>query len=131
MKGPPLAGPLHSTSWSIGSWTHATLKTGSTTHVEFVESKGRAGDMRRQMILMLSDVKKLFGELKGLLLGEAKRLLGAHVQMTHIEPSDEVLAWIDERMERTMVQLTLSLELMPDFHGHRRTAGGGGEPRVT
>jgi hypothetical protein len=47
--------------------------------------------MRRQMILMLSDVKKLFGELKGLLLGEAKRLLGAHVQMTHIEPSDEVL----------------------------------------
>ena len=84
--------------------------------------------MRRQMILMLSDVKKLFGELKGLLLGEAKRLLGAHVQMTHIEPSDEVLAWIDERMERTMVQLTLSLELMPDFHGIVERLAAAGSP---
>ncbi|MFP6642196.1 MAG: hypothetical protein VCF24_01345 [Candidatus Latescibacterota bacterium] len=80
------------------------------------------------MILMLSDVKKLFGELKGLLLGEAKRLLGAHVQMTHIEPSDEVLAWIDERMERTMVQLTLSLELMPDFHGIVERLAAAGSP---
>jgi hypothetical protein len=47
--------------------------------VELVESKGRANDMRRQLILMLSDVKKLFGELKGLLVGEAKRLVEAQV----------------------------------------------------
>jgi hypothetical protein len=84
--------------------------------VELVESKGRAGDMRRQMLLLLSDVRKLFGELKGLLVGEGKRLLGGQVKLEHIEPPDELLMWIDDAMERAMLQLTLNLELMPDFH---------------
>jgi len=96
--------------------------------IELVESKGLVSDMRRQLILTMTTAKELFDELRGLLVGEAKRLLGGHVKREHLDPPTQALAWIDEAMERTMIQLTLNLELMPDFHGiieRLGTQGGG------
>ena len=94
--------------------------------VELVESKALVGDMRRQLILTLTGVKELFEQLRALLVGEAKRLLGGDVQREHLDPPDQVLEWIDEAMERTMIQLTLNLEMMPDFHSTLERLGAQG-----
>lgn len=84
--------------------------------VELVSTKAKVGDMRRQMILMLRTVEELFEQLKALLIGEAKRLIGPHVTAEHVEPPNELIVWIDESVERAMLRLTLHLELMPGFH---------------
>jgi len=94
--------------------------------VELVEAQGMVGDYRRQMILMLNKVEDLFAQLKTMLIAEGKRLIGPQVEGEHIDPPETVLAWIDEGMERAMLQLTLRLELMPGYHSivERLAAGG-------
>ncbi|MEW6755258.1 MAG: hypothetical protein AB1505_30395, partial [Candidatus Latescibacterota bacterium] len=77
--------------------------------------KGPTSDVQRQLILGLNRVDKVFEQLRAVLVGEAKRLLGAQVKADELDPPGPVLGRLVQEAERTMVRLTLCLELMPDY----------------
>lgn len=81
--------------------------------VQLAQTKAKSGDTRTQMLLLMNDIEEMADQLKALLLGEAKTLLGKHVTVEQLEPptvlkeSDAelqlamVLAMVLVRLERT------------------------------
>ena len=84
--------------------------------VRLVETKESVYDpRRREMILMMTNVDEIFDQLKSLLVGEAKRLLGPQVTAENID-TPALLEDIERQVERTMLEMTLCLEMMPNYH---------------
>ena len=96
--------------------------------VELAQTKGGVGDPRTQMLLLMNDVREMADQLKALLVGEARALLGKHVSADQLEPPT-ILKESDAELRLATVRAMLCLDLAPNFQASV-AAMAGREPEI-